>query len=132
MDGTEVHKLIGGKDSAEGRKDNVVVWGIRRQYDAYEEGDRFGKQVDIYLEMTHKIIPEYLVHFETFVEIAKSMGLRLTESELFSKTFENLYKNVPVNPQDRTRLDEDILALAQDETQRQFSFINRWYVFEKI
>jgi SAM-dependent methyltransferase len=132
MDGTEVHKLIGSGEVAEGRKEDVVVWAIRKQYDTYQDGQRFGKQVDIYLEMTHKVIPEYLVHFETFVDVAKSMGLRLVESELFSRTYNNLYEQISPDVQKRSRLDEDILALAQEDVQRRFSFINRWYVFEKI
>jgi len=132
MDGTEVHKMIHDKDVSEGVKDGNVVWAIRKQYDTYVDGDRFGKQVDIYLEMTHKVIPEYLVHYETFIEVASTMGLRLKESELFRKTFETLSDKISEDPKKRSRLDEDILALREDAVQTKFSFINRWYVFEKI
>lgn len=134
MDGDRVHELVSQSPTGvvEGRKlDNKIpVWAIVRRYG--DLSDDYGKVVEVFLENTNHLIPEYLVRMNTLVQKARQHGLELEESALFSETFQKLRENVPEDAAKRSHLDEDILALDEDAVQKKFSFLNRWVVFRKL
>lgn len=138
MDGDRVHGLISDSPSGvvEGRKlDNTTpVWAIIKKYDHYiqEDSEPFGKKVDVYLENTNRLIPEFLVNLELLKRYASGHGLELEDTALFSSTFASLRAAVPDDPSARTMLDADVMALDGDDVQKQFSFLNRWVVFKKV
>jgi SAM-dependent methyltransferase len=136
MDGDKVMQLLDSspRGVAEGKKlDNqVTVWAIIKRYGAIPTEQSFGRLVDVYLENTNRLIPEFLVSMNTLIEYASSHGLELADTALFSQTFADLRKKVPDNPHERTHLDNDVLALDDDPVQKQFSFLNRWVVFRKV
>lgn len=138
MDGDRVHNLLSESTNGvvEGRKldDTIPVWAIIKKYDTYVEPDKepFGKKVDVFLENTNRLIPEFLVNLELLTTYAASHGLELQQSALFSETFADLLAKVPANPSERTELDQNILILNEDDVQKRFSFVNRWVVFKKI
>lgn len=135
MDGDCVDSLLSSTANgvAEGKKLDgaVTVWAIIRKYDP-NSNPAFGRLVDVYLENTNRLIPEFLVHMDTLIEYAAAHGLELVETELFSKTFARLRAQITENPTDHPHLDTDILALDSDDVQKQFSFLNRWVVFKKM
>lgn len=140
MDGEKVSALLDASDTGivEGRKHvgdggsggSVPVWAIIRRYGTDPE-TMYGRVVEVFLENTNRLIPEYLVSLELLVEKAKQHGLVLEETHMFSHTFAGLRENVPSDPQKHTMLDKDILALEADPVQTQFSFLNRYVVFRK-
>ena len=133
MDGKRVHQLINKNGFAEGKKGETVVWAIQKQYKAYTKASPFGKLIDVYLENTNHFIPEFLVHFDILVEKAKEFQLELVDEGFFEATFKELHEKVQKkDPSRNVQLDVDILALADDMVQTQFSFLNRWVVFRKI
>ena len=146
MDGQQVHDLLTtNKGIVEGRKRNVPVWAIIRKYDTFGDipvanipvaessamgaaralvqADVFGKHVDVYIETTGKLIPEFLVHTPTLIAKMKDRNMSLVDTQLFSYNF----NQVPATAQ----LYSDIVALRDDPVQTQFSFLNRWVVFRK-
>lgn len=144
MDGDRVHNLLSGPSAnngvVEGRKlgGAIPVWAIIKKYDDFvykqagaEGVEPFGKMVEVFLENTNRLIPEFLVSLDLLVTYASSHGLVLDDTELFSETFAKLRRAVPENPSARTELDQNILTLDEDEIQKQFSFVNRWVVFRK-
>lgn len=137
MDGDRVHNMLATSDTGivEGRKlDNTVpVWAIIRKYTEYlKEGEEpFGKMVDVFLENTNRLIPEFLVNLDLLTTYASSHGLVLEQTALFSQTFADLRSKVPENPAERSELDQNLLVLDDDDVQKQFSFVNRWVVFRK-
>lgn len=136
MDGNNVHELL--KKSAAGVVDGrkldaqVPVWAIIRRYTKFEDGQRYGKTVDVFIENTNRLIPEYLVHYETLVAKAQQFDLVVDKTAFFSEDFAALRAGIPADPTKRSRLDSDILELDKDPIQTQFSFLNRWVVFKKI
>lgn len=127
MDGDKVEELLEQSHGiAEGRKldGSIPVWAIIRRYQ--DAAMRYGKVVEVFLENTNRLIPEYLIHLDTLEQKAAQHGLELEETKLFSETFEELRANAG---QGSSRLDEDIRALDKDKVQKQFSFLNRWVVF---
>jgi SAM-dependent methyltransferase len=133
MDGVLVHKALQGSASGiiEGRKGiqgsgNYPIWAILRKYgeadvfDAKPE-NAFGKRVDVFLEMTDNLIPEYLVNFDTLVAKCKRFGLVLAnvqkDTGIFISEYDAYLKKNP--------------DMEMDAVQKQFSFFNRWFVFTK-
>ena len=135
MDGDKVHELLeeSANGVAEGRKldAEIPVWAILRRYTEYNDNTRYGSHVDVFLENTNRLIPEFLVHFPTLVTKAAEFGLELVETGMFSDTFARLKHQMAANPQARDRLSEDILALDKDPIQTRFSFLNRWVIFRQ-
>lgn len=136
MDGNLVHNLLqtSSKGVVDGRKldAQVPVWAIIKRYNDFGEGNYYGKVVDVFIENTNRLIPEYLVDFNTLVAKAETFDLVLDKSELFSDDFEKIRAAIPADATRRARLDNDILELANDPIQTQFSFLNRWCCFKKV
>lgn len=92
-----------------------------------EKEDLFGRLIDVYLENTNRLIPEYLVDFTLLCEYATRYGLELEQDGMFSDTYqaykhEREAKNLP---NEYPNFDKDII-------QQQFSFLNRWAVFRRV
>jgi len=139
MSGDRVVKAISDNDgdSIEGRKltneyaIGMPVWAIVRRYNK-NETNMYGRKIDVYIENTQRLIPEYLVSFNLLVEKAKEHGLVLDETEMFEESFNKLKSKIPENDNDKSNLDKDILNLDKDEVQKRFSFLNMWAVFKKL
>lgn len=145
MDGDTVANMLDDASTGvvEGRKkvgayeNEVPVWAIIKRYTEYKDSNNntessiFGKVVEVFLENTNRLIPEYLVNLNTLITKAKQHGLEVEETQMFSHTFAQLRENVNPDPLNQTQLDKDILALEADHVQTKFSFLNRWIVFRK-
>lgn len=134
MDGERVDSLIRRDPSgvAQGVKNGTPVWAIMKNYKgSLVADDPYGKWVDVYLEMTHQTIPEYLVHFAFLEKKALEYGLELEASETFDVTFKQLHSQVPLEIEKRSPLDKAIIDLNGDDIQKRFSFLNRWFIFQK-
>jgi SAM-dependent methyltransferase len=138
MNGDKVEKEImgNGGDMIEGRKlytdyqHGMPVWAIIRRY-AKDTSSLYGKKIDVYIENTQKLIPEYMVSYKLLVDKAKDRGLDLIESEMFEESFNKLKAKRPESQEDYTHLDQDIIELDKDDIQKQFSFLNQWAIFKK-
>jgi SAM-dependent methyltransferase len=139
MNGDKVEKEIkdNNGDFIEGRKlvtnisSGMPVWAIVRRYDIAND-DKYGRKIDVYIENTQRLIPEYLVSFNTLIERANLQGLVLAESEMFEESFNKLKSKIPENVEDKSHLDQDIELLDKDNIQKQFSFLNQWAIFKKV
>jgi len=131
MDGDLIERELEINGIVEGRKvfdtTSVVIWAIIKNY--LNNQDKYGKKINVYIENTRKLIPEYVVNFNFLIEKAREFGLELVESELFSQTFmkskDNLNKKSSL-------VSKSIMNLDKDEIQKKFSFFNRWAIFKKI
>lgn len=135
MDGESVERLITNSENgiAEGRNmlddTNVLIWAIIKRFTNEEN---YNKKVDIFIENTQRLIPEYLVNFDFLIKKANEYGLELEDSELFSTTFNKLKEKIPTDIEKQTPNDKTLLDLDKEEVQKKFSFLNRWAVFKKI
>jgi len=136
MDGGSVEKIIednGGK-IAEGRKvvdeGTIPIWAIIKRFDNNDE--YYSRKVDIFIENTQRLIPEYLVNYEFLVKKALEFDLEVVESELYSMTFEKFKMRVNEDEDKQTSIDKLILELDKQEIQKKFSSLNRWVIFKKI
>lgn len=140
MDGKKVEEAIeeAGGDLVEGRKKlsdddtqkTVPVWAIVRRFNKNEKSD-YSKRIDVYIENTQRLIPEYLVNYELLVEKAKNFNLELSETEMFRESFNKAFEMIPDNEDARMNIHEHLLLLNDDNIQKKFSFLNRWVIFKK-
>ena len=136
MDGGSVEKVIedaGGK-IAEGRKvmdeGTIPIWAIIKRFEDNDE--YYHRKVDIFIENTQRLIPEYLVNYDFLMKKALEFDLEVVESELYSTTFEKFKTRVDKDEDKQTSVDKIILELDKQEIQKKFSSLNRWAIFKKI
>lgn len=109
----------------------MPVWAIIRRFNK-DNLSEYGKQIDVYIENTQKLIPEYLISFNLLVEKAKEHGLILEKSEMFEERFQKLKNEIPESEENHTNIHQSIINLDADEVQKKFSFFNQWAVFKKM
>lgn len=171
MNGGAVHELMERTHGvAEGRKlaERIPVWAILRRYTGFggaeAAGDAagagyFGKRVEVYLEKTARLHPEFLVHLPTLCEMAETHGLKLLETKGFSQTFTELRDAIQtraLQAMDKsgramsnteglaslvqraeehglqlTELENAVVRMEDDPEQKEFSFLNQWAIFRK-
>jgi SAM-dependent methyltransferase len=136
MDGGSVEKVIedAGGRIAEGRKivdeGSIPIWAIIKRFDDNDE--YYHRKVDIFIENTQRLIPEYLVNYDFLMKKALEFDLEIVESELYSTTFEKFKMRVNAEEDKQTSIDKIILELDKQEIQKKFSSLNRWAIFKKI
>jgi len=138
MNGDKVENEIkkNGGDMIEGIKNKqnqngMPVWAIIRRFEKNND-NHYGKKIDVYIENTQKFIPEYIVSFDKLIEKALQYDLKLSKTEMFEQTFNNIKNEIPSNTTNLTKFQESIFNLDKDDVQKQFSFLNQWAVFKKI
>ena len=136
MDGESVMKELDKSSEGiiEGIKtlddNNYRLWAIIKRY--IDDDDNYNKKVDIFIENTQRLIPEYLVNFNFLIEKAKQFGLEIVETELYSTSFNKLKESISDSEEEQSSLDKILLELDKDDIQKKFSFLNRWAIFKKI
>jgi hypothetical protein len=124
-----------------------IIWKLHKRYTGSlgkeGSGDNFGKQIDVYLETINKTTPEYLVDFELLTKKLGAKGIvplskkKVSEfgtkssSELFETTFRAYDWDALVSSPDNRISFNAKLAGAMSSATKQYSFLNRWFVFEK-
>jgi len=148
MDGITVEKELekSKKGIIEGRKKldeySIPVWAIIKKYN---KETYYNKKIDVFLELTQKLITEYLVNFEFLVKKAKEFKLELEDTELFSESYEKIKKDFENNNNNEIyrnkynlyenwKIDEHKKSLEEfdsNDITKKFSFLNRWVIFKK-
>jgi hypothetical protein len=143
MDGEKIETDIknNGGDKIEGfkklsnRKEDKgePIWAILRSYDK-DEVSPYNKQINVFIETTSKLIPEYVVSYEFLIEKCKEYGLKIKESELFSETFNRFKSNLDDLRENKENLYKSIIELDKEENKdlKRFSSFNRWCIFERV
>ena len=120
-----LHKQLG--ESLDGYKDDQLIWRIRKQYlnlsepkkhDAYSP---MGMAIDVYLHSIGKSITEYLVNYDYLVRRLAEINLVPVKTE----TFGDIYKKYSGSP------DFKHILSSMDSSEKQFSFLNRLFIFKK-
>lgn len=134
MDDGSVEKALKGTNGiVEGRHSlddsKILVWAIIKRF---TDEKFYNRKIDVFIENTQRLIPEYLVNFEFLVKKAKEFGLELEDTELYSETFQKLKDKINPLLEKQNDLDKSIIELDKEEVQKKFSFFNRWVIFKKI
>lgn len=135
FDGRSVDSAFRSKntDKLQGVLNDKILWQIQKNYENFVSDsisdENLGKQIDVYIETINKIIPEYLVDFQLLVRKFESYGIKLVESGSFEELFVSL-QQASANGFKHYAL-QSILEGMQEKVLREYSFLNRWFVFQK-
>jgi hypothetical protein len=127
-------KIEGFKKLSNRREDKgEPIWAILRSYDK-DEVSPYNKQINVFIETTSKLIPEYVVSYEFLIEKCKEYGLKIKESELFSETFNKFKSKLDDLRDTKENLYKSIIELDKEENKdlKRFSSFFRWCIFEKF
>ena len=110
-----------GKDTVS----NAKVWAIIQDYNKHQKSI-YNRKINVFIENTGKLIPENLVDLNVLISKLSLYNIKLIETETFQETF-NKKKN-----EDLSKREKDIIYnLDNNEILKEFSFLNRWVVFQK-
>ena len=143
MDGETIENAIesNGGDKIEGFKKlssraddrGEPIWAILRCYNK-DDVSTYNRQINVFIETTSKLIPEYVVSYTFLIEKCKEFGLNIKESEMFSETYNRFKGNLDDIKETNDNLYTAIKELdtEQNKDLKRFSSFNRWCVFEKV
>ena len=114
-DGKSIYTLLHNKSTHLFGSDGRIAGEYTKEYvDKDTWSEEFGMGVKVMLESFVKPEIEYLVPFGKVVEIMEEMGFELEDSKLFNELYESQAK------------------ISLGEMQRDFSFLNRMFVFKRV
>jgi hypothetical protein len=126
-------------DSIEFYKNKVKICQIVKNYDddVFEEDEScIGKEILVWQDSINQMIPEYLVNFNYLVRIMENYGFTLHQpsanlepSGSFQQLFYKMKDDVKANPH---REMEYRNALSMSDVEKEVSFLNRYFIFQKI
>jgi hypothetical protein len=99
-----------------------VIWQIKKLYPT-NASNSLGHEIEVYMESIGKAIVEYVCYFELLQAALEARGIVLVQSAMFQESYDELVTSGSGKRHDA------IKHMSQDE--KQYSFLNRWFVFEK-
>lgn len=146
MDAHRVHAAFGAKQCIQGLAGGKVIWRLQKLYDAFDGSDstqNTGLRIKVYVQTIGQVLEEFLVDYRLLRSAMAQVGLVPPDAEQLGTlgltekqapdgtcTFESAYARMSVVSSSTT--DPHVTsALAMTEAERQFSFLNRWFVFVK-
>ena len=103
----------------------TLLWKITKKYDSSvfpNDNSSLGMKVDIYVESIGNTTEEFLVNTNFLVEKCKEHGLALVNIESFETLYDGLSKS-------KTKYGSSV---SMNDGMREYSFLNNFFVFEKI
>lgn len=106
-------------------KDGRVIWSIAKMYD---QPKPFGSKISVFIETIGKKNVEFLVDFERLCAELYAHNIVLEDSGTFDELFDEMAAK---DLKDVRYLDGPDGALSMSDVEKQFSFLNRWFIFKK-
>lgn len=124
--------------------DGKLMWHVRKMYDGSLEDvhvdERVGYKVAVYMESIGQVIPEFLVDYKLLAKTLDDFGIVPLSSEhqkllgLNASTggFGELFDSMQEYAAGERQVDRRVAdALHMTEAHKEYSFLNRWFVFQK-
>jgi hypothetical protein len=146
-DGKTIFNKLRMKQQGEGDiiyNNDKKVWSITKDYDAVSFEDNItslGYKISVYQDSINQTIPEYLVNFDFLVETMSNYGFRLLPREdakkiglpegsgLFIEMYNKMMDEIRKFPKTEK---EYGMAPTMMDYEKRISFLNRYFVFQKI
>jgi hypothetical protein len=104
-----------------GKDNEVPIWKICKKYDAESidtEDSSIGLAIDVEFLSIGNSYTEYLVPFDMLIQKLNTIGLTLERSEMFKTTYDG-----------NKQFDK---KFTMSPSVKQFSFLNRWFIFRRV
>lgn len=157
LDGKLVDALLAADAPKVGASVGPGSWRITRRYEGgtvpkgkkRKNGDqdpiphtKFGRKIDVFIESIGQELPEFLFDYDDLVTAFAKVGIRpLNEVEanrlglqgsVSTGTFDELFDSMKAKYEGKASVPPAIAtALTMSKDEKQYSFLNRWFVFVK-
>ena len=146
-DGKTVFNRLKNKSLGESMEiyiDDKKLWSITKDYDnvTFDNNDSsLGYKISVYQDSINQTISEYLVNFDFFIETMEKYGFKLVPLDeakkmnlpdgtgMFIQLYNKMLADVKRNPSLEKELGE---ALNMYDFEKDISFLNRYFVFQKV
>ncbi len=133
----------------QGVKNGAVVWQIMRLYEKLSQDnpiDNVGLKIRVFMESIGQAMVEYLVDINLLVATLAEVNIHPLSPEecaqvfgggdtkkMSTGMFSDLFADMMQCNASSSRLGGDALALARnmDDVEKEYSFLNRWFVFRR-
>jgi predicted NAD-dependent protein-ADP-ribosyltransferase YbiA (DUF1768 family)/SAM-dependent methyltransferase len=137
FDGDAVFNFMRGIEPGKGRiglDGNNILWELTKHYEGEElptDDSAFGMAIDVNfvtIGITHR---EYLVPWKLLVSKLKTIGCELLDAEELAKIGLNSSSNMYEVSFDMAMKERDRKRFQMNEIAKEYSFLNRWYIFKR-
>ena len=130
FDGDRVNNVfeVEKKDTVIRQKNNNVMWMIRKKYAAKDP--KIGRKIDVFVESINQVVEEYLVYFDILKEKLKEFNIEVLSKEELKK-FELSTSHGSFDKIYRDNVDDVNFKDKMDDTMKEYSFLNEWFIFKK-
>ena len=116
------------KDTVIRQKNNNVMWMIRKKYT--DKDPMIGRKIDVFVESINQVLEEYLVYFDILKAKLKEFNINvLSEEEM--KEFELSASHGSFDKIYNDNVDDPNFKDKMDDTMKEYSFLNEWFIFKK-
>ena len=125
LDGNRVFSRLSDTNNISSFEKDTLLWKISKKYESSvfpNDASSLGMKIDVYVESIGNTTEEYLVNMNYFVEKCKEFGLELVEIQSFETLYDVLMKS-------KTKYGS---AEGMNAGMREYSFLNNYFVFEKV
>lgn len=125
LDGGKVFSRLQDTNNISSFEKETLLWKITKKYDSSvfpNDRTSLGMKVDVYVESIGNTTEEFLVNMNYLVEKCKEHSLELVNIESFETLYDGLSKS-------KTKYGS---SSSMNDGMREYSFLNNFFVFEKI
>jgi hypothetical protein len=125
LDGGRVFSALKETNNISSFEKDTLLWKITKKYDTHvfpNDTSSLGMKIDVYVESIGNTTEEYLVNMNLLIEKCKAHGLELIQIESFETLYTDLSKS-------KTKYGS---SGQMTDGMRDYSFLNNFFVFEKV
>lgn len=132
LDGYLVNEKLKNTNMIKGEIDGKLAWSIEKDYDNYSSKplENIGKKIKVYIQTINQILDEYLVDYELLkyklgqynIRPVEDKDLEQLKLKSSSGSFEDIFNEVTSNKKNKVDM---------NDLQKEFSFLNRFFIFKK-
>lgn len=116
------------KDTVIRQKNNNVMWMIRKKYT--DKDPMIGRKIDVFVESINQVVEEYLVYFDILKAKLKEFNIDVLSQEEM-KAFELSTSHGSFDKIYNDNVDDPNFKDKMDDTMKEYSFLNEWFIFKK-
>jgi hypothetical protein len=136
LDGQLLSKKLENKDEIKAERNNKLLWRIQKKYEDFSDDNfinNYGKKITVYMETINQDIEEYLVDYrllkyklgEKNILPLKPDDLSKLKLDSSTDTFKYIYNK------NKKQIEKDSNKKNMDNQLKDYSFLNRWFIFKK-
>jgi len=130
LDADEVNRLLAKKTQLDGKEDGTLIWSIKKDYTTYDKS-AFDQKIDVFLESIGKVHAEFLVPPSLLTKVADEHGFQLTSTSAPKKSKTKKDATAPSFEVGTGLFKEVPTSRTLNDTLKKYSYLNRWYIFQK-